>query len=83
MEATAIRPFFYITAVMLLLVAPMSTRALEQRCNDNVLFVILLGGMHKLKLQCLIIAMEGIRIGDYLVSKSFTVLLKLPVKHPA
>jgi len=35
MNTTTIRPFFYITAVMLLLVAPMSTRALEQRCNDN------------------------------------------------
>ena len=37
MNITAIRPFLYIMAVMLLLVAPMSARALDQRCNDNAL----------------------------------------------
>ncbi|MBL1416551.1 MAG: hypothetical protein COA76_16175 [Moritella sp.] len=37
MNITAIRPFLYVMAVMLLLVAPMSARALDQRCNDNAL----------------------------------------------
>lgn len=37
MNITAIRPFLYIMAVMLLLIAPKSARALEQRCNDNAL----------------------------------------------
>jgi len=35
MYFTVVRPFFYITSVILLLVIPMKTEGLEQRCNDN------------------------------------------------